>query len=70
MLALATLTLASFTTAQTVTVPQGTSIRLRLTQNVSSADAKAGNVITLEVLDDVKVGQVSLSGTALKAAAR
>ena len=58
ILALVALTLASFTTAQTVTVPQGTSIRLRLSQNVSSADAKAGDAITLEVLDDVKVGQV------------
>ena len=41
-----------------MTVPQGTSIRLRLSQNVSSADATAGGAITLEVLDDVKVGQV------------
>jgi hypothetical protein len=58
ILALVTFTFASFTAAQTVTVPQGTSIRLRLSQNVSSADAKAGDAITLEVLDDVKVDQV------------
>jgi hypothetical protein len=48
----------SVATAQTVTIPQGEAIRLRLNQNVSSADAKAGDAITLEVLDDVKIGDV------------
>jgi hypothetical protein len=49
---------ASLATAQTATVPQGTVIRLRISQNVSSADAKAGDAVTLEVLDDVQVGGV------------
>ena len=56
ILALAAVVFGSFATAQTVKVPQGTSIRLRLSQNVSSANARAGDVITLEVLDDVRVG--------------
>jgi hypothetical protein len=58
ILVLAAVVFASVATAQTVKVPQGTSIRLRLSQNVSSANAKAGDAITLEVLDDVKVGDV------------
>jgi hypothetical protein len=58
ILALVTDTFTSLMAVQTVTVPQGTSIRLRLSQNVSSADANAGDTITLEVLDDVNVGQV------------
>jgi hypothetical protein len=50
--------LASFAGAQTVTVPQGTAVRLRLSQNVSSADAHVGDTISLDVLDDVNVGTV------------
>jgi len=54
----AALLVSSFCQGQTVTVPEGTSVRLRLSQNVSSADAHAGDAITLEVLDDVQVGTV------------
>ena len=36
----------------------GTPIKLRLTQNVSSANAKAGDKIDFEVVDQVKVGDV------------
>jgi hypothetical protein len=53
---LSALLLAPFAGAQTVTVPEGTIVRLRLSQAVSSTDAHAGDAITLEVLDDVKVG--------------
>jgi hypothetical protein len=44
--------------AQVVTVPQDTEIRLRLSQNVSSADAHVGDPVSLEVLDDVMVGNM------------
>jgi hypothetical protein len=36
-------------------VPDGTRIRLRLTRNLHSADAKTGDTIDFEVLDEVKV---------------
>jgi len=49
---------ASLAAAQTATVPQGTMIRLRVSENISSATAKAGDTVTFEVLDDVSVGGV------------
>jgi PEGA domain len=36
----------------------GTPIRLRLSRNVSSADAKTGETVDFEVLEEVKVGNV------------
>ena len=52
ILVLAAVVFASVATAQTVKVPQGTSIRLRLSQNVSSANAKAGEKMWRMPLDD------------------
>jgi hypothetical protein len=46
--------LCSLSAAQVV-VPQGTEIRLRLSQNVSSADAHVGDRVNLEVLEDVLI---------------
>lgn len=46
----------------------GTPIRLRLSRNLSSADAKSGDTIDFEVLEDVKVDDVLLvarGGTAI-----
>lgn len=48
------LALSTLSAAQ-VTVPQGTEIRVRLSQNVSSADAHVGDRVNLEVLEDVLV---------------
>jgi len=53
---LSALMLAPFAGAQTVTVPHGTAVRLRLSQNVSSADSHVGDAVSLEVLDDVQFG--------------
>ena len=36
----------------------GTPVRLRLTRNLSSADAQVGESIDFEVLDDVKLNDV------------
>jgi hypothetical protein len=57
-LLLSALMLVPFAGAQSVTVPDGTSVRLRLSQNVSSSDAHVGDAVTLEVLDDVQIGTV------------
>jgi hypothetical protein len=55
---LTVIALCSLSAAQTVTVPQGTEIRLRLSQNVSSADAHVGDRVSLEVLEDVSIAGV------------
>src|SRR5262245_26464713 len=39
-----------------VTLQDGTPIRIRNNRNISSADAKVGETIDFEVLDEVKVG--------------
>jgi hydrogenase maturation factor len=39
-------------------LPEGTPVRMRLTRNLSSADAKVNDNIDFETLDDVKVGDV------------
>jgi hypothetical protein len=36
-------------------LPDGTPIKLRLNRNLSSADARAGDTVDLEVLDEVMV---------------
>jgi hypothetical protein len=41
-------------------IEDGTPIRLRLTRNLSSADAKTGDKVDFEVLDDLKVRDVLL----------
>jgi hypothetical protein len=46
----------------------GTPVRLRLSRNLSSADAKVGETVDFQVLDEVKVGDVVViarGGTAL-----
>ena len=55
--------------AQTPIVLQdGTPVRLRLSRNLSSADAHVGDTVDFEVLDEVKVGDlvvIARGGTAL-----
>ncbi len=41
--------------AQKVKMEEGTQVRLRLMESISSASAQAGHAVTFEVLDDVKV---------------
>ena len=48
-------TLAICLHAEQLVLQDGTPIRLRLNRNVSSADAKVGETIDFEVLDDIKV---------------
>lgn len=43
---------------EAVLVHDGTPIRMRLTRNLSSADAKKGDTVDFEVLEDVKVDDV------------
>ncbi len=40
-------------------IPEGTKIRVRLDQQVSSETAKVGDRVRLDVLDDVRVGEVT-----------
>ena len=49
---------------QVVTVPQGTPIRLRLNQTLSSTDAHVGDRVLLEVMEDVEAD----GGTAVRRA--
>ena len=44
--------------AETLTLRDATPIRLRLTRNLSSADAKTGDTVDFEVLEDLKVDDV------------
>ncbi len=48
-------TLAICVHAEQLVLQDGTPIRLRLNRNISSADAKVGETIDFEVLDDIKV---------------
>ncbi len=48
-------TLAICLHAEQMVLQDGTPIRLRLNRNISSADAKVGETIDFEVLDDIKV---------------
>jgi len=45
-------------TSNKFALDDGTPVRLRLNRNVSSADAKTGDNIDFEVLEEVKVGEV------------
>jgi hypothetical protein len=52
----------------TVNLQDGTPIRLRLARNLSSADAKTGDSVDFEVLDEIKVDDISViakGGTAM-----
>lgn len=52
----------------TLLLRDGTPVRLRLNRNLSSADATVGETVDFEVLEDVKVGSISViarGGTAL-----
>lgn len=40
-----------------LTLPDGTPVKLRIARNMSSADAKTGETVDFEVLEDVKVGE-------------
>lgn len=44
------------TLAADVELMDGTPVRLRIMQTISSADAKAGQLVSFEVLEDVRVG--------------
>lgn len=43
--------------AQQVILEEGTPVRLRLNRNLSSGDAKEGETVDFEVLDEIKVGE-------------
>ena len=49
---------AQVSSTESVLVHDGTPVRLRLTRNLSSADAKKGETVDFEVLEDVKVDDV------------
>lgn len=54
--------------SQPLLLRDGTPVRLRLNRNLSSADAKVGETVDLEVLEDLKVGEVLViprGGTAI-----
>ena len=58
-LLIAALVLQPETTVQTpMTIPDGTPLRIRINQTISSADAKVGQTVDFEILDEVKVGDV------------
>lgn len=40
-----------------LTLPDGTPVKLRIARNMSSADAKTGETVDFEVLEDIKVGE-------------
>ena len=45
----------NFAFAQSLALHDGTPVRLRLSRDLSSADTRAGDAVTFEVLDDVRV---------------
>jgi hypothetical protein len=49
---------ATFPTSNKFLLDDGTPIKLRLNRNLSSADAKTGDSIDFEVLEEIKVGEV------------
>src|SRR5690349_4573757 len=54
-------------------VHDATPVRLKLTRNLSSADAKTGETVDFEVLEDVKVGDTLIiprGGTAIATVTR
>lgn len=44
--------------AETLTLPNGTPVRMRLAQTISSGTAKLNQSVPFETLDDLKVGEV------------
>src|SRR5215510_8489929 len=59
----ATILLAAQVLAQapgTITLDDGTPIRLRATNSISSADAHVDDRVNFEVVDDIKVGDVTV----------
>ena len=46
---------ASITSAQTVTIPQGTQITARLANQLDSGEVKVGDPVTMDVLEDLKI---------------
>ncbi len=53
-----TATLQKPTEALAFGLQDGTPVKLRLSRNMSSADAKTGETVDFEVLEDVKIGEV------------
>src|SRR5688572_971754 len=41
-------------------LPDGTPLKLRISRNMSSADAKTGETVDFEVLEDVKIGDTMI----------
>lgn len=44
--------------ANTFVIPDGTPVKLRISRNLSSADAKTGETVDFEVLEDVKLNDI------------
>jgi hypothetical protein len=61
--ALATALLANEATAQTApfVIPDGTPVRLRLRQNLSSADAQVGQTVDFELIDEIIINGVTVA---------
>ncbi|MGI8544108.1 MAG: hypothetical protein ACR2MD_11630, partial [Aridibacter sp.] len=43
---------------KTILLPDATPVKLRISRTISSADAKTGDTIDFEVLEDIKIGDV------------
>jgi len=59
---------APATSQEPLVIQDATPVKLRLTRNVSSADAKVGEMVDFEVLEDLKVGDtlvIARGGTAI-----
>ncbi len=59
---------SSAKSGETLTLQDGTPVKLRISRTLSSADAKTGETIDFEVLEDIKVGDtvvISRGGVAL-----
>ena len=41
-------------------LPDGTPVKLRISRNLSSADAKTGETVDFEVLEDIKIGETTV----------
>ena len=57
---------ATFASAQVVSVPQGTAIRVRLDQTLSSSTSKSGDTVRFEALDNVFAdGKIAVARSAV-----
>ena len=57
---------ATFASAQVVSLPQGTAIRVRLDQTLSSSTSKSGDTVRFEALDNVFAdGKIAVARSAV-----